>query len=70
MVILDKDVYGKHIESFLSDKAKFEKVDTKKGLLDFTVTLSLKIVKCLVFRIFLHLINSVLKIVFALQKNS
>ena len=37
MVILDKDVYGKHIESFLSDKAKFEKVDTKKGLLNFTV---------------------------------
>ena len=37
MVILAKDVYGKHIESFLSDKAKFEKVDTKKGLLDFTV---------------------------------
>ena len=31
-------------------------------------TLSLKIVKCLVFRILLHLINSVLKIVFALQK--
>ena len=37
VVNLDKDVYIKHIESLLSDEAKFEKVDTKKGLLDFTV---------------------------------
>ena len=37
MVILDKDVYIKHMESRLSNKAKFEKVDTKKGLLNFTV---------------------------------
>ena len=34
--ILDIDVY-KHIESLLSDNAKFEKVDPKKGLLNFTV---------------------------------
>ena len=36
VVILDKDVYIKHMES-LNDKAKFEKVDAKKGLLNFTV---------------------------------
>ena len=36
-VILDKDVYIKHMESLLSDKANFEKVDNKKGLLNFTV---------------------------------
>ena len=37
VVILDKDVYIKHMESLLSDKAKFEKVGTKKGLLNSTV---------------------------------
>ena len=43
VVILKKDVYileidvYKHIESLLSDNAKFEKVDPKKGLLNFTV---------------------------------
>ena len=37
VVIVDKDVYIKHMELLLSDKAKFEKVDTKKGLLNFTV---------------------------------
>ena len=37
VVILDKDVYIKHMDSFLSNKAKFEKVDTKKGLQSFTV---------------------------------
>ena len=37
VVILDKDVYTKHMESLLSNKAKFEKVDTKKGLLNFTI---------------------------------
>ena len=36
VVILDKDVCIKHMES-LNDKAKFEKVDAKKGLLNFTV---------------------------------
>ena len=36
-VILDKDVFVKRIESPFSDKAKFEKYDTKKGLLKFTV---------------------------------
>ena len=35
--IFDKDVYIKHMELLLSDKAKFEKVHTKKGLLNFTV---------------------------------
>ena len=37
VVILDKDVYIKHMESPLSSKTKFEKVDTKKDLLNFTV---------------------------------
>ena len=37
VVILDKVVDIKHLESLLSGKAKFEKVDTKKGLLNFTV---------------------------------
>ena len=36
VVILDKDVYIKHVESLLSNKAKFEKFDTKKCLLNFT----------------------------------
>ena len=42
--ILDKDVY-KHIESLLSDKAEFEKVDPKKGLLNFTANLEKRIKK-------------------------
>ena len=37
VVIIDKDVSIEHIESLLNDKAKFEKVDTKKGLLNSTV---------------------------------
>ena len=37
VVIHDKDVYVKHMESLRSDKAKFEKVRIKKGLLNFTV---------------------------------
>ena len=37
VVILDKDIYIKHMESLLSNKAKFEEVDTKKDLLNFTV---------------------------------
>ena len=36
-VVLDKDVFIKHIGSPFSDKTKFEKYDTKKGLLKFTV---------------------------------
>ena len=31
VVILDKDVFIKHMESQLSNKPKFEKVGTKKG---------------------------------------
>ena len=30
VIVLDKDVYIKHMESLLSNKAKFEKVDTKR----------------------------------------
>ena len=37
VVILDKGVYIKHMESLLSNKDRFEKVDTKRGLLNFTV---------------------------------
>ena len=37
VVIFDKDVYIKHMESLLSNQAKFEKVDTKRDLLNFTV---------------------------------
>ena len=36
VVTLDRDVYIKYIESLLSDKARFEKTDTKKALLSFT----------------------------------
>ena len=31
VVILDKDVYIKHMESLLINNAKFEKIDTKKA---------------------------------------
>ena len=37
VVIVDKDICLKNMELLLSDKAKFEKVDTKKDLLNFTV---------------------------------
>ena len=37
VVILDKDVFIKHIQSLLSNNTKFENVDTEKGLLNFTV---------------------------------
>ena len=37
VVILDKDIYIKHMESLPSDKTIFEKVATKKDLLNFTV---------------------------------
>ena len=37
VVVLDKDIYIKHIESLLNNKTKFEIVDTKKGLLSFTL---------------------------------
>ena len=36
-IILDKDVHIKHMESLLINNAKFEKVNTKKGLLNFSV---------------------------------
>ena len=36
VVILDKDVYIKHTESLLREKAKFENVDTKKSLQNLT----------------------------------
>ena len=37
VVIPDKDIYIKHMESLPSDKTIFEKVATKKDLLNFTV---------------------------------
>ena len=37
VVIVDKDICLKNMELLLSDKAKFEKVDTKKDVLNFTV---------------------------------
>ena len=37
VVILDKDNHIKRMESFLSNKAKLEIFNTKKGLLNFTV---------------------------------
>ena len=37
VVVFDKYIYIKHIESLLSGKAKLEMVDTKKGLLSFTL---------------------------------
>ena len=37
VVVFDKYICIKHIESFLSGKAKLEMVDTKKGLLSFTL---------------------------------
>ena len=37
VVIVDKGVCLKNMELLLSDKAKFEKVDTKKDVLNFTV---------------------------------
>ena len=49
VVILDKDVYIKHIESFLGDKAKFEKVNTKKVLLNFFVNRGKRIIEYLKF---------------------
>ena len=36
VVILDKDVFIKHIQSLLSNNTKFGNVDTEKGLLNFT----------------------------------
>ena len=47
VVILNKDVYIKHIESLLSDKAKFEKANTKKVLLNFFVNRDKRIIEYL-----------------------
>ena len=49
VVVLEKDVYIKHIKSLLTNKAKFEKVDTKKDLLNFTVNHKKRINKYLKF---------------------
>ena len=49
VVILEKDVYIKHIEPLLTNNAKFEKVGTKKGLLNFTVNHEKRINKYLKF---------------------
>ena len=37
MVLVDRDVYVKHIESILKDNTKFEKVDIKTRTLNFQV---------------------------------
>ena len=49
VVILDENVYIKHMQSLLNNKAKFEKADTKKGLLIFTVNYEKRINKYLKF---------------------
>ena len=49
VVILDENVYIKHMQSLLNNKAKFEKADTKKGLLIFTVNYEKQINKYLKF---------------------
>ena len=49
VVIVDKDICLKNMELLLSDKAKFEKVDTKKDLLNFTVNHKKRINKYLKF---------------------
>ena len=37
VIILNKDICIKHMESLLSDKNRFEKVDTKNNILNSTV---------------------------------
>ena len=37
MVLIDKDVYVKHLENILKDNTKFEKVDIKTKTLNFSV---------------------------------
>ena len=37
MVLIDKDVYVKHLENILKDNTKFEKVDIKTKTLNFPV---------------------------------
>ena len=37
VIMLNKDIYIKHMESFLSDENRFEKVDTKNNVLNSTV---------------------------------
>ena len=48
VVTLDRDVYIKYIESLLSDKARFEKNDTKKALFSFTTNQEKRIKECLI----------------------
>ena len=47
IIILDKEVYIKHIKLLLSDKAKIENTDTIKGFLNFTVNREKRINKYL-----------------------
>ena len=37
VVLVQKDVYVKHIEKILNDLHKFEKVNVKKGILNFSI---------------------------------
>ena len=37
VVIVEKDVYVRHMETILSDFIKFEKVSIKKGILNFSI---------------------------------
>ena len=37
VVIFEKDVYLRHMETILSDLSKFEKVSIKKGILNFSI---------------------------------
>ena len=37
VVIVEKDVYVRHMETILSDLNKFEKVSIKKGILKFSI---------------------------------
>ena len=37
VVIVEKDVYLRHMETIISDHNKFEKVSIKKGILNFSI---------------------------------
>ena len=37
VVIVEKDVYLRHMETFVSNHNKFEKVSIKKGILNFSI---------------------------------
>ena len=43
VVLVEKDVYIRHIEKILDDATKFEKVEIKKGILNFSVNLERRI---------------------------